>query len=93
VKKPVGVTKEEWANYKQAIDLAEKAASQSLELIAEANFQAGEITERQRIIKLLEPHAKHYESCYYKKQLSCTFEDCHAYDFQYAIKLIKGEQK
>jgi hypothetical protein len=93
VKKPAGVTKDQWDRYRQAVDVAVKAASKSLDLIAEANFQAGEITERQRIIKLLEPHAKHDESCYYKRQLACTFEDCHAFEYEYAIKLIKGEQK
>ena len=49
--------------------------------------------ERDRIIKLLEPLAKHYESCYYNKELACTFEDCHAYDYEQAIRLIKGEQE
>lgn len=49
--------------------------------------------ERDRIIKLLQPLAKHYESCYYNKELACTFEDCHAYDYEHAIKLIKGEQE
>lgn len=93
MKKPEGVSKEQWANYKRAIDLSLKTMNQSLDLIAEANFQAGVITERQRIIKLLEPFAEHTESCYYKKQLSCYREDCLAYDYQDTIELIKGQQK
>ena len=55
--------------------------------------KAGERKERDRIIKLLKPFAKHYESCYYNKELACTFEDCHAYDYEHAIKLINGEQE
>jgi hypothetical protein len=49
--------------------------------------------ERNRIIKLLEPLAKHDESCYEQGKVSCYFEDCHASSYQYAIELIKGEQK
>jgi hypothetical protein len=56
-------------------------------------YEIGVKTERERIIKLLEPQAKHDESCYYKDELDCTFEDCHAYDYDQIIKLIKGEQK
>lgn len=50
-------------------------------------------TERERIIKLLEPLAKHDELCYDNGKLSCYFEDCQASSYQYAIELIKGEQK
>lgn len=53
MKKPPGLTKEQWANYKKAVDLAVDTMSKSLDLIAEANFRAGEINERERIIKLL----------------------------------------
>lgn len=91
MKKPAGVTKDQWANYQKAIKLALDTTSKSLDLIAEANFQAGELSERYRIIKLLEPFSKHTESCYYKRKLACTWEDCNAIDYQLAIKLIKGE--
>ena len=93
MKKPAELTKEQWAKYKSDLNLALSVMNKSLDLVADINFQAGEIVERKRIIKLLEPFAKHYESCYYKKQLACTFEDCHAYDYEHAIKLIKGEQE
>lgn len=53
----------------------------------------GATDERERIIKLLEPLAKHDELCYDNGKLSCYFEDCQASSYQYAIELIKGEQK
>lgn len=53
MKKPPGLTKEQWAKYQKAVDLAVDTMSKSLDLIAEANFRAGEINERERIIKLL----------------------------------------
>ena len=91
MRKPPGITREQWDKYRKAIDLALTASSKSLDLIAEANFQAGELTERHRIIKLLEPLAKHDESCYYKRKLSCGLGDCSAWDYQYAIDLIRGK--
>ncbi len=93
MKKPKELTKEQWAKYKGDLDLSLNVMNKALDLVANTNFQAGELVERKRIIALLEPFAKHDESCYYKKQLACTFEDCHAYDYQHAIALIKGEQK
>jgi hypothetical protein len=93
MKKPAGVTKEQWAKYKRNLDLALGVMNKSLDLVADINFEAGQIVERDRIVKLLKPFAKHFESCYYNKELACTFEDCHAYDYEHAIKLIKGEQE
>ncbi len=55
--------------------------------------QLGAEKERERIIALLEPLAKHDESCYDNGKLSCYFEDCQASSYGYAIELIKGEQK
>lgn len=93
MKKPAGVTKEQWAKYKELFVNSDYIVKKGVEMIADTNFQAGKLTERHRIIKLLEPFAKHYEFCYEKKQLICYFDDCHAYDYQHAIELIKGEQK
>lgn len=45
--------------------------------------------EQERIIKLLEPLAQHSELC----ESGCYPEDCSAFAYQYAIGLIKGEQK
>jgi hypothetical protein len=55
--------------------------------------EQGVAAERERIIALLEPLAKHDESCYDNGKLSCYFEDCQASSYEYAIELIKGEQK
>lgn len=92
MKKPPGISKEQWGEYQRVIKLSLDVASRSLDAIAEANFQAGQISERYRIIKLLEPMAKHSESCYYKRQLACTWEDCAVGSYRYAIELIKGER-
>lgn len=51
MRKPAGLNKEQWAQYQRVIKLSVDTASRCLDTIAEANFQAGEITERQRIIK------------------------------------------
>ena len=84
MKKPAGISKEEWAKYKGAIELSLKAMNQSLDLIAEANFRAGEINERQRIIKLLELEiARHFE----------LGLEASAYYLEGLVELIKGEQK
>lgn len=93
MKKPTGISHKEWAKYKTDLALALNVMNRALDVIADANFLAGEEVERNRIIKLLEPLAKHDESCYYKKQLACYPEDCQASSYQYAIELIKGEQK
>jgi hypothetical protein len=53
-------------------------------------WQAGRDYERQRIIKLLEPLARHNE---YLCADICSPEDCNAFSFEHAIALIKGEQK
>ncbi len=45
--------------------------------------------EQLRIIKLLEPLAVHDELCKH----GCYPEDCSAASYEYAIELIKGEQK
>lgn len=91
MKKPPGISKEQWGEYQRVIKLSLDVASRSLDAIAEANFQAGQITERYRIIKLLEPLTKHNEGCYYKRQLACGLGDCSAWDYAYAVALIKGE--
>ena len=49
-------------------------------------YQAGTLDERERIIKLLEPHAEHRDC-----ELGCYPEDCSAPSYLYAIELIKGE--
>lgn len=56
-------------------------------------YEIGVKTERERVIKLLEPLAQHDEWCYDNGKVSCYFEDCQASSYQYAIDLIKGEQK
>jgi hypothetical protein len=56
-------------------------------------YEIGVRTERERIIRLLEPLAEHDEMCYDEGKINCYFEDCHASDYKYAIELIKGEQK
>jgi hypothetical protein len=50
---------------------------------------AGIRQERERIIELLEPLAQHSELC----ESGCYPEDCSAFAYEYAIGLIKGEQK
>jgi hypothetical protein len=49
----------------------------------------GAEAERERIIKLLEPLAQHDKFC----NQGCYPEDCSAPSYEYAIELIKGEQK
>jgi hypothetical protein len=56
-------------------------------------WNQGEEAERERIIKLLEPLAQHDEWCYDEGKVNCYSEDCQASSYQYAIELIKGEQK
>ncbi len=82
MKKPRGVTKEQWATYTGHIAFALERMNKCLDLIADANFQAGEIVERERIIKLL----KENTGCGYEHQ---EIEKC----FCDAIALIKGKQK
>ncbi len=57
VKKPAELTKEQWAKYREGLKLSLHAIDKSLDLIADMNFQVGEIVERERIIKLLESNA------------------------------------
>lgn len=54
MKKPKELTKEQWAKYKGDLDLSLNVMNKALDLVADTNFQAGEIVERERIIKLLE---------------------------------------
>lgn len=57
---------------------------------AELAYLQGAARERERIIELLKPLAQHDpEMC----EPRCWPEDCSAFQFQYAIELIKGEQK
>ena len=52
-------------------------------------FRQGRVTEQNRIIKLLEPHAQHDDYC----KDGCYSDGCLAFAYQYAIGLIKREQK
>ena len=52
-------------------------------------WQSGRDYELNRILKILQPFAEHGELC----ESGCYPEDCDAVSFQYAIELIKGEQK
>lgn len=54
-----------------------------------SGYLQGAWDERQRIIGLLEPLAKHDEFC----AQGCYPEDCSAPNYEHAIELIKGEQK
>lgn len=62
-------------------DLIEEAEKQGIEIGVKA--------ERKRIVKLLKPYAKHNELC----EIGCYPEDCSAFSYQNAIKLIKGKRK
>lgn len=52
-------------------------------------YEQGISRERERIIKLLEPLAEHEDFC----KDGCYPEDCSAPSYEFAIGLIKGEQK
>jgi hypothetical protein len=80
VKKPAELTEEQWVTYTGHIAFAVERMNKCLDLIADANFVAGELTERERIIKLLE-------------ESECQGEDDWCGTIQLAIRLIKGEQK
>jgi hypothetical protein len=84
VKKPAELTKEQWAKYREGLKLSLHAIDKSLDLIADMNFQAGEIVERKRIIKLLE------NPYWHSIQSPDIHIDC---EMCKTIKLIKGEQK
>jgi hypothetical protein len=57
-------------------------------------FYQGVDSERERIIKLLKPHAEHDEDiCYFEGKRECYPEDCSAPLIQWLIALIKGEKK
>lgn len=85
MKKPKELTKEQWAKYKGDLDLALKVMNKALDVIADANFQAGEQVERDRIIKLAENRIcfDHEKGCYHA---AC-------YALSDLIVKIKGEQK
>jgi hypothetical protein len=58
-----------------------------------ADYQEGALFEQQRTIKLLEPLAEcDKEMCGTDGETHYGL-DCDAFSFQYAINLIKGEQK
>lgn len=88
MKKPKGVTKEQWATYKGDLELALKVMNKALDVIADANFQAGEQVERDRIIKLVQKKYNYLIHAYgiaiVKEQLDLLLELSDA---------IKGEQK
>jgi ArsR family metal-binding transcriptional regulator len=54
-----------------------------------STWNQGAEAERERILKLLEPLAEHDELCKH----GCYPEDCSAAQYEYAIALVKGEQK
>ncbi len=74
-------------------DLESEELVERIYRIQKMTWNQGAEAERERIIKLLEPLAKHDESCYDEEKLSCYFEDCQASSYEYAIELITGEQK
>jgi hypothetical protein len=85
MKKPAGVTKEQWANYKGDLALALNVMNKALDLVADTNFQAGELVERERIIKLAENRI-----CF-DHEKGCDHAACYA--LSDLIVKIKGEQK
>jgi hypothetical protein len=85
MKKPAGVTKEQWAKYKRNLDLALGVMNKSLDLVADINFEAGEIVERDRIIKIAENRI-----CFDHKK-GCDHAACYA--LSDLIVNLKGEQK
>ena len=56
-------------------------------------FGIGVKTERERIIKLLQPFTEHIDSCYVSGELACYPDDCSCFHYEHAIRLIKGEDK
>lgn len=84
MKKPKELTKEQWAKYKGDLDLALKVMNKALDVIADANFQAGEQVERERIIKLLMDRA------FWLVHLDKLAE---AEELKLQATVIKGEQK
>lgn len=85
MKKPAGVTKEQWATYKGDLELALKVMNKALDVVADANFLAGEQVERDRIIKIAENRI-----CFDHKK-GCDHAACYA--LSDLIVKIKGEQK
>ena len=88
MKKPPELTKEQWAKYKSNLELALGVMNKSLDLVADINFQAGELVERERIIKLVQKKYNYLIHAYgiaiVKEQLDLLLE---------LIDAIKGEQK
>jgi hypothetical protein len=85
MKKPAGVTKEQWATYKGDLELALKVMNKALDVVADANYLAGEQVERDRIIKIAENRI-----CFDHKK-GCDHAACYA--LSDLIVKIKGEQK
>lgn len=85
MKKPPELTKEQWAKYKSNLQPALGVMDKGLDLVADINFQAGEIVERERIIKLAENRI-----CFTHKK-GCDHAACYA--LSDLIVKIKGEQK
>lgn len=84
MKKPKELTKEQWAKYKGDLDLSLNVMNKALDVIADANFQAGEQVERERIIKLL------FTWGIKSREENNWRDDVIALEL---IDLIKGEQK
>jgi hypothetical protein len=63
--------------------------TESLYKLQSETWAQGADYERERIIKLLKPHAEHDDWC---KDGGCYPEDCSAGIVQYLIDKIKGEQ-
>lgn len=85
MKKPAGVTKEQWTKYQGDLELALKVMNKALDVIADANFLAGEQIERERTIKLAENRI-----CFDHKK-GCDHAACYA--LSDLIVKIKGKQK
>jgi hypothetical protein len=86
------MSKFDWEKRRKAEQPKEKrrVSNRSKVLAAYAN---GSKNERERIIKLLKPHAEHDEDmCYFEGKRECYPEDCSAPLIQWVIALIKGEK-
>jgi hypothetical protein len=86
------MSKLNWEKRRKAEQPKEKRrpSNRSKVLSAYAN---GSKNERERIIKLLKPHAEHDEDmCYFEGKRECYPEDCSAPLIQWVIALIKGEK-
>jgi hypothetical protein len=73
-------------------DLQDVIATNAIRAYNEG-FARGIVSERERVIELLEPFTEHIDFCYINGELACYPDDCSCYDYEHAIRLIKGEPK